>query len=62
MLESEEVAAAVPDSDKTLKIEAFISCLQIDFTYFEKPYYLAPNKMDTAGGGRFSRKSPHPLP
>jgi DNA end-binding protein Ku len=47
VLEPEEVAAAVPDSDKTLKIEAFIPCSQIDTTYFDKPYYLAPDKMGT---------------
>jgi DNA end-binding protein Ku len=45
VLEPEEVAAAVPDSDKTLKIEAFIPCAQIDNVYFDKPYYLAPDKM-----------------
>ncbi|OWV71160.1 Ku protein [Rhizobium sp. R339] len=47
VLEPEEVAAAVPDSDKTLKIDAFIPCSQIDTTYFDKPYYLAPDKMGT---------------
>lgn len=45
VLEPEEVAAAVPDSDKTLKIEAFIPSSQIDNVYFDKPYYLAPDKM-----------------
>jgi DNA end-binding protein Ku len=45
VLEPEEVAAAIPESDKTLKIEAFIPCSQIDTTYFDKPYYLAPDKM-----------------
>ena len=47
VLEPEEVAAVVPESDKTLKIEAFIPCSQIDTTYFDKPYYLAPDKMGT---------------
>ncbi|PDT01625.1 Ku protein [Rhizobium chutanense] len=47
VLEPEEVAAAVPESNKTLKIEAFIPCSQIDTTYFDKPYYLAPDKMGT---------------
>jgi DNA end-binding protein Ku len=47
VLESEEVAAAVPESNKTLNIEAFIPCSQIDTTYFDKPYYLAPDKMGT---------------
>lgn len=47
VLDPEEVAAAVPESDKTLRIEAFIPCSQIDTTYFDKPYYLAPDKMGT---------------
>ncbi|KQW67271.1 Ku protein [Ensifer sp. Root127] len=46
-LEPEEMAEAVPDSDKTLKIEAFIPCSQIDTIYFDKPYYLAPDKLGT---------------
>jgi DNA end-binding protein Ku len=45
VLEPEEVAAAVPESDKTLKITAFIPCHEIDDVYFDKPYYLAPDKM-----------------
>ena len=44
VLEPEEVAAAVPGSDKTLKIDAFIPCSEIDDVYFDKPYYLAPDK------------------
>jgi DNA end-binding protein Ku len=28
-----------------LRIEAFIPCSQIDTTYFDKPYYLAPDKL-----------------
>lgn len=47
VLEPDEVAAAIPDSDKTLKIEAFIPCSEIDDVYFDKPYYLAPDKMGT---------------
>ena len=47
ILEPDEVAAAVPDSDKTLKIDAFIPCKEIDDVYFDKPYYLAPDKMGT---------------
>ena len=45
VLEPDEVAAAIPDSDKTLKIEAFVPCNEIDDVYFDKPYYLAPDKM-----------------
>ncbi|NTH49265.1 Ku protein [Agrobacterium rhizogenes] len=47
ILEPDEVAAAVPDSDKTLKVDAFIPCNEIDDVYFDKPYYLAPDKMGT---------------
>lgn len=42
VLEPDEVAAAVPESDKTLAVEAFIACNGIDDVYFDKPYYLAP--------------------
>jgi DNA end-binding protein Ku len=45
VLEPDEVAAAVPESDKTLKVEAFIPCDEVDDVYFDKPYYLAPDKM-----------------
>ena len=41
-LEPDEVAAAVPESDKTLEIDAFLACTDIDDVYFDKPYYLAP--------------------
>jgi DNA end-binding protein Ku len=42
LLEPEEVAQAVPESDKTLAVEAFLTCPDIDTTYFDKPYYVAP--------------------
>jgi len=43
MLTPEEIAAAVPESDKTLAIDAFIPVDQIDDVYFDRPYYLAPS-------------------
>lgn len=43
MLEPEEVAAAIPESDKTLDVSAFIPSGEIDDVYFDKPYYLAPS-------------------
>nr|WP_298096292.1 Ku protein [uncultured Shinella sp.] len=43
VLDADEVASAVPDSDKTMAIHAFISCNDIDDLYFDKPYYLAPS-------------------
>ncbi|MBP1847380.1 DNA end-binding protein Ku [Rhizobium petrolearium] len=45
VLEPEEVAAAIPQSDKTLRVEAFIPCDEVDDVYFDKSYYLAPDKM-----------------
>jgi DNA end-binding protein Ku len=41
ILEPEEVASALPESDKILNIQSFISCSAIDDVYFDKPYYLA---------------------
>lgn len=42
-LTPEELKAAVPESDKTLAVSAFIGCGEIDDVYFDKPYYLAPS-------------------
>lgn len=42
VLEPDEIAAAVPESDKTLNVQAFIACSGIDTAYFDRPYYLAP--------------------
>lgn len=38
----DEVAAAVPESDKTLYISAFVDCDEIDDVYLDRPYYVAP--------------------
>lgn len=42
VLEPEEIAAAVPDSDKSLTVDNFVACSRIDPTYFDRPYYLLP--------------------
>lgn len=42
VFEPEEIAAAVPGSDKTLRVTAFFRCDSIDDIYLDKPYYLAP--------------------
>lgn len=42
ILQPEEVAEAVPESDKTIRVQAFIACPDVDTVYFDKPYYLAP--------------------
>ncbi|SEH87169.1 DNA end-binding protein Ku [Rhizobium tibeticum] len=51
IIDPEEVAATIPESNKTLEIEAFIPCPDVDDIYFDKPYYLAPDKM---GGDAFA--------
>lgn len=48
ILEPDEVAAAVPDSDKTLTVQHFIACASVDAVYFDKPYHLAPATPDAA--------------
>jgi len=50
IIDPEEVAATIPESNKTLEIEAFIPCSEVDDVYFDKPYYLTPDK---AGGDAF---------
>src|ERR1700712_2639612 len=45
VLEPDEVAAAVPESDKTLRVQSFVPCNEIDDVYFDKPYYLAPDRI-----------------
>lgn len=42
VLEPDEVAAALPASDKTIAVAAFVSCGEIDDTFFERPYYVTP--------------------
>lgn len=42
VLEPEEVAQAVPESDKRLALEAFLPCADVDTIYFDQPYFLAP--------------------
>jgi DNA end-binding protein Ku len=43
MLEADEIAAAIPESDKVLTIESFIPYDQVDDLYFDRPYYLSPS-------------------
>jgi DNA end-binding protein Ku len=42
VIEPEEIAAALPQSDKVLEVQAFIPCGAIDDVYFDRPYYLGP--------------------
>jgi DNA end-binding protein Ku len=43
VLEPDEVAQAIPENDKTILIDSFIACEDIDDVYFDRPYYLTPN-------------------
>ena len=43
ILEPDEIAEAVPEGDKTLDVEAFLPCDEVDTVYLDKPYYLAPS-------------------
>lgn len=45
VIDPDEVAATIPESNKTLEIEAFIPCSDVDDVYFDKPYYLTPDKL-----------------
>ncbi|MFG1200906.1 Ku protein [Xanthobacter aminoxidans] len=38
----EEAAAVLPDNDKTISIDAFLPCDDIDTVYLDRPYFLAP--------------------
>ena len=44
VIDPEEIAATIPQSNKMLEIEAFIPCREVDDVYFDKPYYLVPDK------------------
>lgn len=46
ILEPEEVEAAVPKSDKRLEMQTFIACNDVDTTFFERPYFVAPAAED----------------
>lgn len=52
VLEPAEIAAAVPEGDKTLAVEEFIACADVDTVYFDKPYFVAP--ADEAAEGAFA--------
>jgi DNA end-binding protein Ku len=43
LLEPEEIQHVVPQSDKTIRIEAFIPCEEVDTVYFDRPYFVSPS-------------------
>lgn len=42
VLSPEEMASALPENDKTLRVETFLACSDVDTTYLDRPYYVAP--------------------
>lgn len=43
VLEPEEIAEAIPESDKTLDVATFLPCDEIDDLFFDRPYYVTPS-------------------
>lgn len=41
VIEGDEIAQLMPDSDKVIRIKKFLPCDEIDKLYFDRPYYLA---------------------
>lgn len=46
-LEPEDVADMVPENTKTIAVNAFLACGEIDTVYLDRPYFLAP--LDPSG-------------
>ena len=43
IVEPKEIEEAIPESDKTIRIGAFMPYADIDTAYFDKPYFIAPS-------------------
>jgi len=46
VIEGEEMAGVMPESDKVLNVQNFVPYSEINKLYFDKPYYLAPVSED----------------
>ncbi len=44
IIEGDEIAKLMPESDKVIRIKHFLPCDEIDKLYFDKSYYLAPSR------------------
>ena len=42
LLDPDEIAETIPQSDKTLSVEGFLECGDVDTVYFDRPYYVTP--------------------
>lgn len=43
VIEGDEIAKLMPESDKVIHVSHFLPCDEIDKLYFDKSYYLAPS-------------------
>jgi len=48
LIEKEELNAARPDSNQTIRLRKFVDYLSIDPIYLDRPYLLTPDKSDDA--------------
>ncbi|MDM9628723.1 Ku protein [Rhizobium sp. S152] len=48
MIEGDEIAGLMPESDKVLNVQNFVPYDEINMLYFDKPYHLAPVTDDDA--------------
>lgn len=48
VITDDEINRALVKSTQTIELESFVPVDEIPLIYFEKPYYLAPNKSDKA--------------
>ncbi|KQQ61194.1 Ku protein [Rhizobium sp. Leaf311] len=46
VVEGDEIAKLMPESDKVIRIDSFIACDEIDKLYFDRPYFLAATDGD----------------
>jgi len=43
VLEPDEIAAAIPESDKTIDVKAFVDCDAAPLPHLDRPYFLTPD-------------------
>lgn len=48
IFDEEELAAAIPEAAKVLDVSAFLPCDQVDQIYFDRPYFVYPDKDEEA--------------
>lgn len=49
VLNKEDLKAAAPESSESVDIESFIDPAEVDMAYFDRPYYLVPQKKAEKG-------------